>query len=76
VTDEGLHQAIVEMGIQKNKDGTATVWTTVRGTDVAKASRFANHRQAISFVQQMERRLLAEMSKDIAYIEQTGAWWL
>jgi hypothetical protein len=50
VTDEALHQATVEVGIIKEKDGSATVWTTVRGTDLAKASRFDSQEQAIRFI--------------------------
>jgi hypothetical protein len=75
VTDEGLHQAVVEMSIQKNKDGV-TVWTTVRGTDVAKASRFANHEQAVRFVEMMEQRLIERFGNLIQSVNTTGPWWL
>jgi hypothetical protein len=78
VTDEGLHQAVVEMGVIKEKDGTTTVFTAVRGTDVMKVSRFANNQQAVSFLQQMESRLMAELGNSIEFIEVQGggAWWL
>jgi hypothetical protein len=58
VTDEGLHQATVEMALVKNKDGSGyTVFTTTRGTEVAHAARFSKLSDAYRFGQLMFERL-------------------
>jgi len=71
VTDEGLHQATAEVGIMKNKDGY-TVWTSVRGVDMAHAAKFASHREAVSFAEQLSFRIAEKFGM---IVEETGLWW-
>jgi hypothetical protein len=71
VTDEGLHQATAEVGIVKNKDGY-TVWTSVKGTDMAHAAKFASHREAVSFAEQLSLKIAQKFGM---IVEETGLWW-
>jgi hypothetical protein len=72
VTDEGLHQGTAEIAIVRNKDGSYTVWTTVRGTDMAHAARFTSHREAVHFAEQLSYKIA---DKFAMIVEETGLWW-
>jgi len=54
VTDEGLHQAIVEVSVIKNKDGTTTVLTGVKGEKILLSQNFTNGGEAMDFVIQLQ----------------------
>ena len=71
VTDEGLHQGTAEVGIVKNKDGY-TVWTTVRGTDMAHAAKFGSHSEAVNFAEQLSFKIAQKFGM---VVEETGLWW-
>jgi hypothetical protein len=54
VTDEALHQAVVEVSVVKNKDGTTTVFTGVKGEKILLSQNFTNGGEAIDFVIQLQ----------------------
>jgi len=72
VTDEGLHQATVEMSVIRGNDGKSYVITDVGGKTV-RVSRFGSYRDAVRFTELMEERLGSSL-----VVETRGAtaWWL
>jgi hypothetical protein len=51
VTDEGLHQAVVESSTVRNKDGTATVTMRIRGEKYVNQQTFRNSQEAAEYVE-------------------------
>ena len=80
MTDEGLHQAVVEMGLVEDKQtGEYIVWTGVKKASTRDAGkwivqRFGTREEAVSFMEQLNSHLVTKMANLINYVE--VPWWL